>query len=261
MRLLALDTASASHSVALLEDERIVAFEGLAAPRGSSDRVLALVAAVLSAARTALVEIDAVGVARGPGSLTGLRVGIGTARGIATGAGKPLVGVSTLQALAAGMGAGSPVLALIDAGREEVYGNLFRPADPPRAAGEERVGPPSWFAEAVAGREVRIAGNGAARYQWLFPNAEWLPTPGEEFLAAGVARVAAAAVRGVAAALRGQTAVVLAEEGVSRADAPHQRGTTGDGARRREDQVSTAGTWDASPRYLRRCPPPIVYEG
>jgi tRNA threonylcarbamoyl adenosine modification protein YeaZ len=183
---------------------------------------------VLELADESLVRLEAVAVSRGPGSLTGLKVGIGTARGIATGAGKRLVGVSTLQALAAGMGPGPPVLALLDAGRGEVFGGLFRPGIPPEMIGRERIAPPSHFAEAVAGREIRIAGSGAKRYQDHFPQTTWLPCTGEEFLAAGVGRVAAALL-----------------------------GITQDAAGR---LLSATSPLDAMPRYLRREPGPVRFE-
>ena len=230
MRLLALDTASTCQSAAVLDEGRIVAMEGLALARGDSERVLSLVSRVLDLAGLRPAELEAVAVSRGPGSLTGLRVGIGTARGIAVGANLPLIGVPTLQALARGLGAGPPVLALMDAGRGEVYGNLYRPGDPPAALGEERVGPPEWFARAVAEREVRIAGGGAARYRDLFPGAAWLPAAGEEFLAAGVARIAA-----------------------SEASGP-ERSPGGAAA------ASPESARDASPRYLRRTPEPVRFE-
>lgn len=165
------------------------------AARGGSDRVLALVERALAMAGLDLGACDAVAVSRGPGSLTGLRVGIGTALGLAAGAGKPVFGVSTLQALAAGAGGRSPVLALLDAGRGELYGGLFRPGEPPVLLGNERVGAPEEFARALEGREVRIAGAGAERFREIFPAAERLALPAEEFLAVGVGRVAAAIAR------------------------------------------------------------------
>jgi tRNA threonylcarbamoyladenosine biosynthesis protein TsaB len=181
--------------VALLDEDRTLVMLGVGGARGGSDRVLALAQRALELAGIDLAACDVVAVSRGPGSLTGLRVGIGTARGLAAGAGKPLVGVSTLQALAAGAGGRSPVLALLDAGRGELYGGLFRPGAPPVLLGEERVGAPQDFASAALGRDLRIAGTGAERFRELFPSCEALPPPGEEFLAVGVGRVASALVR------------------------------------------------------------------
>jgi len=167
-----------------------MAIAGVAAERGTAEQVLALVEKVLTSAETAVQGIDAVAVSRGPGSLTGLRVGIGTARGIALGIGKPLVGVSCLRAIAAGLGAGPPTLALIDAGKGEVYGCLFEPGEPPHPLGRERVAPPEAFAQAVTSRRIRIAGPGAGRYRDLFAPGSWIQTPSEELLAGSIGLLA-----------------------------------------------------------------------
>ncbi len=193
--------------------------------------MLRLVEAALALSGTALGELDAIVVSRGPGSLTGLRVGIGTARGIATGAGRPLAGVSTLQALACSLGEGLPVLALIDAGRGEVYGGLFRPGNPPQPMGDERVGPPEAFVEAVRGREVRIAGSGAIRYATLFGRTPEAAAASGPFLALGAARIAMALM------------------------AP------GAPLRRRDRRRGPSGPLDPAPRYLRRAGAPVRFEG
>jgi tRNA threonylcarbamoyladenosine biosynthesis protein TsaB len=210
-----------TQSVAVHDGERTLALLGARGGRGASDRVLTLAERALELAGLRLGELDAVAVSRGPGSLTGLRVGIGTARGLAIGTGKGLLGVSTLQALAAGVGIGPPVLALLDAGRGEVYGGLFEAGDPPVRIGKEQIGPPAEFAKAVADRRIRLVGSGAERYRDLFPGASWLTSTGEEFLAAGVARVAFALAGRVSAA-----------------------GTI--------PPAAASGELDASPRYLRR---------
>ena len=176
----------------LVEGDSPRVLVGRALGHGGADRVLRLVTLALEIAEINLSETDAIAVSAGPGSLTGLRVGIGTARGLATGAGKRLLGVSTLQAMAACLGAGLPVLALLDAGRGEVYGGLFRPGDPPIPLGEERVGPPEAFAGAMRGRRVRLMGNGARRHGGIFDSSAEPPAMPEPFLALGVARVAQA---------------------------------------------------------------------
>jgi tRNA threonylcarbamoyladenosine biosynthesis protein TsaB len=169
---------------------------GVSSGRGGSDRILRLVALACEIAGTDPGALDVVAVSAGPGTLTGLRVGIGTARGLALGGGKRVIGVSTLQAMAARLGEGDPVLALLEAGRGEIYGALFSPGDPPRALGEERVGPPEAFAAAVRGRAIRLAGAAARRHAGLFGGAPVAsPGEGEPFIAAGVARVAGALLR------------------------------------------------------------------
>jgi tRNA threonylcarbamoyl adenosine modification protein YeaZ len=218
--------------VALLENQRLVALLGISGERGSSEQVLGLVQRILDRPPSedrpgTISDVDVIAVSRGPGSMTGLRVGIGSARGIAAGSGKRLVGVSTLQALAACAGGAEPILALLDAGRGEVYGGLFGPGDIPIPLGEERIATPQSFADAVRGRGIRLAGAGGLRYRDLFPLAVWNPGPSEDLLAAGVGRIAA---------------VLLSRERTASAESVSQ------------------ASLDPSPRYLRRDGAPLRFE-
>jgi len=122
-RILALDTATEACSAALLNQQYIDArFE--IAPRDHTQRILPLVEELLVAQQLELTELDALAFGRGPGSFTGVRIGIGIAQGLAFGATLPMIGVSTLATLAQGawrqQGA-SRVLAAIDARMGEVY--------------------------------------------------------------------------------------------------------------------------------------------
>ena len=104
MRVLAIDTALAACSAAVLDTEHnggIVASESLPMVRGHAEALLPLLRRVMQAAGLTFPAIDRIAVTTGPGSFTGLRVGIAAARGIALAADKPAVGVSTLSAYAA----------------------------------------------------------------------------------------------------------------------------------------------------------------
>jgi tRNA threonylcarbamoyl adenosine modification protein YeaZ len=131
MRLLAIDTALAACSAAVLDtDHGIVAAESLVMERGHAEALMPLIARIMDEARTAFRELDRVVVTTGPGSFTGLRVGISAARGIALAAAKPAVGLSTLSALAAPQmdaDATVPVVAVIDARHDHVYLQVFGP--------------------------------------------------------------------------------------------------------------------------------------
>jgi tRNA threonylcarbamoyl adenosine modification protein YeaZ len=131
MRLLAIDTALAACSAAVLDtDHGIVAAESLVMERGHAEALMPLIARLMDEARTAFRELDRVVVTTGPGSFTGLRVGIAAARGIALAAAKPAVGLSTLSALAAPLmdaDATVPVVAVIDARHDHVYLQVFGP--------------------------------------------------------------------------------------------------------------------------------------
>lgn len=126
MTVLGLDTATPATVVGVLRADG-VAFEGRHDPApgerpGHATRLLGLVDEVLSAAGLRLDEVTRIAAGVGPGSFTGLRIGIATARGLAQATGAELVGVSTLRALAAGAPAGErPVAAVLDARRAEVF--------------------------------------------------------------------------------------------------------------------------------------------
>lgn len=123
MRILAIDTATEACSVALLNDGTTFAHFELC-PREHTQRILPLVKQVLSEADLALSELDALAFGRGPGSFTGVRIGIGIAQGLALGAELPMIGVSTLATMAQGAWRktnATRVLAAIDARMGEVY--------------------------------------------------------------------------------------------------------------------------------------------
>jgi len=132
MRVLAIDTALAACSAAVLDTAvgGIVASESQPMTRGHAEALMPLLARVMKQSGIAFGDIDRVVVTTGPGSFTGLRVGIAAARGIALAAGIPAVGVSTLSAYAApylGVDDTSPVVAAIDARRDNVYLQVFAP--------------------------------------------------------------------------------------------------------------------------------------
>ncbi|CZY06338.1 TPA: tRNA (adenosine(37)-N6)-threonylcarbamoyltransferase complex dimerization subunit type 1 TsaB [Enterobacter hormaechei subsp. hoffmannii] len=123
MRILAIDTATEACSVALWNDGTTFAhFEEC--PREHTQRILPLVKTILTEGNNALTDLDALAYGRGPGSFTGVRIGIGIAQGLALGADLPMIGVSTLATMAQGawrMTGASRVLAAIDARMGEVY--------------------------------------------------------------------------------------------------------------------------------------------
>jgi tRNA threonylcarbamoyladenosine biosynthesis protein TsaB len=172
MRILALDTATLVASVALLvvEDNGenngdVIAAAGDAHADTHSEKLLPLIDAILHQADVAPAALDAIACGAGPGSFTGLRIGLATAKGLCFALGKPLVLVSSLAALARGAG-GRDVLALIDAKKREVYAGVFAADGTP--LGGERVLPPDALLEHVhavaGGRKLVVIGDGAAAY-------------------------------------------------------------------------------------------------
>src|SRR3989475_11862936 len=170
MRMLAIETATPVQSVALLEDDRLLAEASYDAKGSRGGLLLPTVDHVLRKAGVAAKDLAAVAVSIGPGSFTGLRVGLATAKGLALGSGAAVVGVSTLEALAAGYepAAEITICTLLDAYRGEVYLAVFK-----RRAGRlerlhaDAVLAPEAVKEALADAEqpVHLIGNGAARYR------------------------------------------------------------------------------------------------
>jgi tRNA threonylcarbamoyladenosine biosynthesis protein TsaB len=130
MRILAIDTALAVCSAAVFDSEvdKLVASESLSMQRGHAEALMPLIVRVMDQAALEFAEIDRVAVTVGPGSFTGLRVGIAAARGIALAASKEAVGVSTLAAYAAPCIAddlADIVAASVDARHGHVYMQVF----------------------------------------------------------------------------------------------------------------------------------------
>ena len=127
-RLLAIDTATEACSVALLCEGGVIGRLKLVG-RGHGDEILEMVNAVLDEAGLQLRALDGIAVSVGPGSFTGVRICVSVAQGLAFGAGLPVVGVTTLEALAlqAMRGGGDHVLACLDARMGEIYWGCFSP--------------------------------------------------------------------------------------------------------------------------------------
>lgn len=146
-RLLALDTSSPWGGVALVEgagaDSVVVAEAGFSA-RDHGVRLMGWIDAVLRSAGVERDALDGFVATRGPGSFTGLRVGLGTIRGLAVATGRPCRGVGTLDALAEAFGpAEAARVPLLVAGRGEIFGARFDAgSSPPLPTAEPLVGPP-----------------------------------------------------------------------------------------------------------------------
>ena len=130
MRVLALDTTTRAGSVALVDDTLIVEERPGDPSRTHAERLPAELLAVSEAHGVALSSIDIFAVAAGPGSFTGLRIGLATVQGLGFVTGRQIVGVSALEALAQAasraVAAGALVAAWMDAQRREVFSVLYR---------------------------------------------------------------------------------------------------------------------------------------
>jgi len=179
MRVLALDTTTRAGSVAIVEDDRVIDERGGDDTRTHAERLPGDILAIAEGNQMPLDSVDLFAVASGPGSFTGLRIGIATLQGFAFVLGRRMVGVSALEALAhrasAGLAPGAHVAAWMDAYRHDVFTALYRvtdasPFDPDRLVEMDppRVDSPAatWsrWAEQFEVPDV-IGGDGAVLYE------------------------------------------------------------------------------------------------
>ena len=128
MRLLGIDSSQPVGSAALLQDQNILSQQINRNPESRANPALALVDAVLSESATELEALDGFAITTGPGSFTGLRVGISLIKGFVLSLEKPFVGISTLEALAATVSPDAPgvICPVLDARKKELYTALFK---------------------------------------------------------------------------------------------------------------------------------------
>lgn len=133
MKLLVIDTALGACTVGVFEDDRALAVRSEPMAKGHSERIGGFVRDVIQRAGVGFDGLDRIGVTVGPGSFTGLRVGLAFAQGLGEALDRPVVGLSTFQGLAATLQQPDdrPIAAVIDARRGQVYMQLFT-ADVPR---------------------------------------------------------------------------------------------------------------------------------
>src|SRR5579872_5409312 len=126
MLILAIDTALDACAAAVLDTDagQLIAQESQAMKRGHAEALMPLIGRVIAASEITFAALGRIAVTTGPGSFTGVRVGLSAARGIALAAGKPVVGVTTLTAYAApvvSQNAENPVVSVIDARHDYLY--------------------------------------------------------------------------------------------------------------------------------------------
>lgn len=171
-RLLAIDTSTSTAALAVVAGNTTLAEQSAPVRNGHGAELLPLIDAVLRHAQVAVRDLEAIAVAIGPGTFTGIRVGMAAAKGMALALGIPLVGVSSLAALAMrAVGPDACVAALLDARRGEVYaaGYEFRDGTPQVLVSECVVTPPLFAQQLVRlGRRVTCLGEGALRYADVF---------------------------------------------------------------------------------------------
>ncbi|MFK0297735.1 tRNA (adenosine(37)-N6)-threonylcarbamoyltransferase complex dimerization subunit type 1 TsaB [Brevundimonas sp. NPDC090276] len=171
MRVLIVDTALGACSAAVVEDGRLLGLRTELMTKGHQERLAGMTRDAVADAGGGFGALDRIGVTVGPGSFTGLRVGMAFAQGLGAALDRPVVGVSTLDALVASVEAGGLVAAVIDARRGQVYARLFRDGVAlgvaealPLDVALERI------LEAAAGAAPTLVGSGVQILRETFPD-------------------------------------------------------------------------------------------
>ena len=127
MLILAFESSAKAASVALLKDGALVSQYSQCTALTHSRTLLPMAEDMLKNAELSIKDVDMIAVAHGPGSFTGIRIGVSTVKGLAWAADKPCVGVSTLEAMAwHGLSAGGYICPVMDARRSQVYNAIFK---------------------------------------------------------------------------------------------------------------------------------------
>ena len=163
MRILAFDCAGAQCAAAILADGRVVAEKRILAARGHAQLLIPLLIELLGAAGLGFGDIDRFAATTGPGSFTGIRVALAAAHGLALGTGKPIIGITMFEALAAmaaEAGIAAPrLLVAIDSRRAELFVQLFDPAG--AALGEPAMLSPEAIAAWAGPGRLALTGDAA----------------------------------------------------------------------------------------------------
>ena len=163
MLILALESSAKAASAALMEDEKLIAQYSQCSGLTHSRTLLPMVDDMLKNTENTIAGVDLIAVAHGPGSFTGIRIGVSTVKGLAWAADKMCVGVSTLEAMAwHGVSSGGLVCPVMDARRSQVYNALFEiKGGRPQRLCDDRAIALEELAEAIRGKNAFLVGDGA----------------------------------------------------------------------------------------------------
>lgn len=141
MLILGIDTCCMAATAAVMDDDKMIAQTVINHKKTHSQKMLPQIEQMLEMAEIDICEIDCFAAAVGPGSFTGVRIGVATAKAMAQACGKPCVGVSTLEALANNNAIFDGIICpILDARRQQVYNSLFRGISMERLCGDRALG-------------------------------------------------------------------------------------------------------------------------
>ena len=195
--ILAVETATLAGSIAIVRGEEVIAGSNGDPAVSHSNTLLADLDQLLNQAKIHLAEIDLFAVAAGPGSFTGLRIGIATTKALAATLARPAAAIPTLQAIALAGGPADASVALLPAGRGEVFAQLFSVSNDGRVTARDdasHIAPQKMFDKYGSLESVLWCGDGAIAQRELIESAssskEWRIAPQPQNLARHVAALA-----------------------------------------------------------------------
>ena len=165
MNILMIDTSGPACGVAVSRDGQIVCELQLTSGKTHSQRVMPMVDQALALCEMAVTDVDLFGAVVGPGSFTGVRIGVSTVKALAHAAGKPCIGIDALEALAANAPYFDGVICpILDARAQQVYGAMFEGGMPPKRLMDDEAEKLSLLLDRVeaTGRDALFLGDGVA---------------------------------------------------------------------------------------------------
>lgn len=175
MLILQIETATAVCSVALSREGETIALAEIDSPNVHASKLTRLIEEVMDRCSLQLHELDAVAVSMGPGSYTGLRIGVSTAKGLCYALEKPLIAIDSLEALASGYISGNPELSagsllypMIDARRLEVYTAVYSGSGELIEPTSAQVIDTGFFSTSDREGPFILFGDGADKFEELF---------------------------------------------------------------------------------------------
>ena len=168
MNILMIDTSGPACGVAIAQDGRMICELQLTSGKTHSQRVMPMVDQALSMCELEVSDIDLFGAVVGPGSFTGVRIGVSSVKALAHAAGKPCIGVDALEALAANISSFDGVVCpILDARAQQVYGAMFESGMPPVRLMEDEAEKLTLFLDRVeaTGKQALFLGDGATAFE------------------------------------------------------------------------------------------------
>lgn len=163
MNILMMDTSGPACGVAVAREGQIVCEMQLTSGRTHSQRTMPMLEQALGLCEMTVGDVDLFGAVVGPGSFTGVRIGVSTVKALAQATGKPCIGVDALEALAANIeGFDGVICPILDARAQQVYGAMFEWGMPPKRLMDDTAEKLSLFLDRVeaTGREAMFLGDG-----------------------------------------------------------------------------------------------------